>query len=178
MFFWEIEDKKKSLWGFLTFIKSPKITSVKYQLYIRFFTVRSIFVLLYLVRGINPPNNQFCFPHFIFEFFSVWAVEKITKFLLVQNRFFSQFWPNEKFVFFFNCSTEKILRKKLGKTWFVVLVFRCHELITSLWPYIWYFSAILSLFSGIFQMNHSSLSGVKLGWQLADLTICTYSVKL
>ena len=33
---------------------------------------------------------------------------------------FSQFWTNEKFAFFFNCSTKKISWIKLGKTRFVV----------------------------------------------------------
>ena len=51
------------------------------------------------VTSIHQTNN-FVFPNFSqFE-----VLKKLTNFLLVQNRFFfSQFWTNEKFVFFFNC---------------------------------------------------------------------------
>ena len=60
--------------------------------------------------------------NFVFPiFFSVWAVEKDNKLLIGPELiFFSHFWTIEIFVFFFNCSTEKILWKKLGETRFVV----------------------------------------------------------
>ena len=60
-------------------------------------------------------------PNYFHNFFSVWAVEKDNKLLIGPELiFFSHLWTIEIFVFFFNCSTEKILWKKLGETRFVV----------------------------------------------------------
>ena len=37
---------------------------------------------IYLIRDINPPNNQFfVFPNFFHEFFSIWAIDKDNKLL-------------------------------------------------------------------------------------------------
>ena len=73
----------------------------------------------------NHQTNQFCSPHFfpgIFLSFRSWKSKQT--FYWSTTVFFSQFWTNEKFVFFFNCSTEKKSWKKLGKTKLVVW---CHK---------------------------------------------------
>ena len=76
-------------------------------------------IITLFVTAIHKTTNV-VFPNFFYEFFSAWAVEKDNKLFIGPKQIFSQFWTNEKFVFFFNCSTEKISWKKMRKTRFVV----------------------------------------------------------
>ena len=61
-------------------------------------------LVYYLVRDIKPPNDQSCFLQFFNELSTVVAVETENKLFIGPKQVLFQFWINEKFVFFFNCS--------------------------------------------------------------------------
>jgi hypothetical protein len=61
----------------------------------------------------NHQTTNLDFPNFFHEFFSVLAVEKENKFFQLLKQFFSQFWANDRFVFFSTAQTENFE----GKNW-------------------------------------------------------------
>ena len=67
----------------------------------------------YLVRDIEPLNNQSCFPQ-IFQ--RIFLSKKKPNFSIVRNQEKNLFWTKKKFVFFFNCSSwEKFVEKNWVK---------------------------------------------------------------
>ena len=111
--------KHKIYAGFDKFIP---IQFARYILHIRFLLVVKNKILQYCILFMtsNHKTTNFVSPIFSMNFSQFELLKNITHFFLIQNRFFSQFWTNEKLFFSCNCSTEKILLKKLVKTRFVV----------------------------------------------------------
>ena len=77
------------------------------------------------VTSIHQTTNH-VFPNFFHEFFSVLAVERENKLLFIGQKQ-SQFWTNEKFVFFFNCSNWEKFAEKIGENKIGCLVVWSHE---------------------------------------------------
>ena len=76
----------------------------------------------------NHQTTNLVFPNFFHEFFSVLAVEKENKFFIGPKKWvFFQFWTNEKFVFFFNCSNWEKLVEIIGENKIGGLVVWYHE---------------------------------------------------
>ena len=69
----------------------------------------------------NLQTTNLGFPNFFHDFFSVLAVEKEKRQLLIGQKIRKKtFWTNRKFVFFFNYLNWEKFVEKLGKTRFVV----------------------------------------------------------
>jgi hypothetical protein len=66
----------------------------------------------YLVRDIQPPNHESCFPQFFSTKFS--QLKKKTNFLFVQNRFFLVLDQRKGFFLFHLVKLRKI-RRKIGE---------------------------------------------------------------
>ena len=64
---------------------------------------------------IVTPDNQFYFPNFFHEIFSVWPVWKENKLFIGPKLRKKPVLEQKKFTFFSTDKTEKNLRKKLGK---------------------------------------------------------------
>ena len=92
--------------------KQKKYKKIQIQLSFLFSAIENFVTCIYFVASIQQTTNFFP------KFFPV--VEKDNKLFIGPTLIFSLSWTTEKFVFFFNCSTEKISWKKL-ETWrFVV----------------------------------------------------------
>ena len=114
------EDSADIVMKILTRILTRKVAEVSWNEYL---------LDQYLVRDINPPNNQFCFPQFFSTNFSQFEqLKKITNFLLVQNRFFFlSFGPTKSCLSFSTAQTEKNSWEKIGENKIGFLVDWCHE---------------------------------------------------
>ena len=110
------------------FDKFRPIQFARYILHIRFLLVVKNKILQYCILFMtsNHKTTNFVSPIFSMNFSQFELLKNKTNFLLVQNRFFSQFRTNEKFVIFFNCSNWEKFVEKIGENKIGCLVVWCH----------------------------------------------------